>query len=294
MSNSAQGAVPCARYRYMPSASWIGAAAACAALTTIVGCGPARTTSPDIALAVNVESSPGQSDVTLIGTGGVCDGQLDIDASVDAERRVITLSGEGEVPDNEFGYCSRYIDTGGEGRIAAEKRTSVELEPGVYTLKSAVGSDSIEFDYHNGVVTSSDPYPTFALQEKYAPQRDETVAAADWLNHVWPDAAKTPPWCAMDDKTDPLLTTCRLSNPQFVTEVGAHPIPLDALSANGCVTPVESTLGDVGGKWELTCNGYDNGRTHTLHITGWAEHNGSDDGRPTWYWGHATFTVWVG
>jgi hypothetical protein len=206
----------------MPRASWIRAVAACAALTTIVGCGPARTTSPDIALTVNAESSPGQPDVTLIGVSSVCDGQLDIDASVDVEQRVITLSGEGEVPDNEFGYCSSYIDTGGEGRVAAEKRTSIELEPGVYTLKSAVGTDSIEFDYHNGVVTSSDPYPTLALQKEYAPQRDQTIAMADSLNHVWPDSAKTPPACAMDDKTDPLLTTCRLSNPQFVTEVGAQ------------------------------------------------------------------------
>jgi hypothetical protein len=213
VSRSTQGVDPVSRYPHMPRASWIRVVAACAAVTTIVGCGPARTTSPDIALTVNVESSPGQPGVTLIGTGGVCDGQLDIDASVDTERHVITLSGEGEVPDNEFDYCSRYIDTGGEGRIAADKRTSVELEPGVYTLKSAVGTDSIEFDYHNGVVTSSDPYPTLALQKQYAPQRDETIATADSLNHVWPDAAKTPPACAMDDKTDPLLTSQRRTEP---------------------------------------------------------------------------------
>jgi hypothetical protein len=175
-------------------------AAACASVTVIVGCGPARTTSPDITLTVNAESSPGQPGVTLIGTGGVCDGQLDIDASIDAERRVITLSGEGEVPDNEFGYCSRYIDTGGEGRIAAERRTSVELEPGIYTLRSAAGADSIEFDYHDGVVTSSDPYPTLEQQKEYAPQRDETIATADRLNHVWPDPAKTPPACSMGDE----------------------------------------------------------------------------------------------
>lgn len=148
----------------MPRASWIRAVAACAALTTIVGCGPARTTSPDIALTVNAESSPGQPDVTLIGVSSVCDGQLDIDASVDVEQRV-----------------------------------------------------------------------------------------------------------------------------------GAHPIPLDVLATVGCVTPVESALGDDGGLWELTCNSDDsgNGGTRTLHVTGSAEHNGSDSGRPTWFWGYGTFTVSV-
>ncbi len=120
-------------------------------------------------------------------SGKVCDDKLDIRLELDGST--IVASGRGVVPDNEFGYCDRYIDTGGEGRSEHDESASIRLDPGTYSVRTDDGADEIEFKLDAGVITSSFPYATLAeaadvASERTAlsPAREATIAVANEIN----------------------------------------------------------------------------------------------------------------
>ena len=93
------------------------------------------------------------------------------------------------MPNNEFGYCDRYIDTGGEGRSERDVSESIRLDPGTYSVRNVDGTSVIEFKLDSGAVTSSFPYATLAeaadvATERLAlkPKREATIAIADELD----------------------------------------------------------------------------------------------------------------
>jgi hypothetical protein len=265
-----------------------------ATMLGVVGCSSVATTDADVALQVGVTTV--SDGVSLIGSGYVCEDDLEISASVDSEVRVITLAGRGSIPDNEFDYCSRYIDTGGEGVSETERRLTLALEPGTYTLRNADASDQIEFDYHNGVVTSSDPYPTLSLQRERKPGRDTTIAVANQLFEGWNLPEDSEVLCGLDDQldtaTEQYFTSCVVFTPGFTTDVGQHPVPIDALEGLGCTLPTETDLADNHGGWELTCDLVGGDLASTLHIRGSHSTTGRDGLAPGWFWAWRFF-VWT-
>ncbi|MGB8860760.1 MAG: hypothetical protein WCC60_15990 [Ilumatobacteraceae bacterium] len=266
------------------------------AVIGLLGCGP-TTTDARVALEVGIETAP--EGIVVIATGNVCKHDLSVSAKFDAQQQVITLVGEGSIPENELDYCERYIDTGGSGVEPVEwRKLVVAPHPGVYLLRSAVGSDQVEFEVaDDGEVTSSDPFPTLALLRERQPDREATIALATRLLDAWnlPDADSSVR-CDLDDDLDTEIeryhTSCRILTPVITLDAGLHPIPVEALDSIGCLERTETDPVDVNGGWELTCPVAVNGREVDLHISGNHNVSGREGMEPGWRWAGG-FKVWI-
>ena len=123
------------------------------------GCGP-RTTEDDVDLTVTVEAGADRAHLVVIGVGYVCHDNLTISV-LHREDEVIAVRGTGELPDNEDDYCDKYIDTGGAGPSREERRKTIEVDPGTYSVQTGDGVRLIEFEYaDDGTVISSSPFTT--------------------------------------------------------------------------------------------------------------------------------------
>ena len=281
-------------------------------LVLLCACSPKTRVVPrELSLDTKATADP-SGRVVLIASGYTCDDELDVETLVDDSSRTVIASGSGPVPDNDDGYCDRYIDTGGTGTELTTRSVHLDLDDGRWTIRSKHGRDSdfgqIEIVIDSGSIESSYPWKTLkqkadeeAAEAAMEPHRLATEAVAKAMSAAWFPTDPRDPVCrpASDPSVEVrYLTSCDLSvevhSPDFYGRTSAEygpgqtPMPPEVLEAVGCTAPKTAEPVDPyhpkRSTWLLNCDlGGDVAPGWTLEIRGEPDKNGNvnHDG---WLW----------
>ncbi len=274
-------------------------------LLLLASCSP-KTKIVPIQLSLDTKATPDPSGrLILLASGYTCGDKLEVTTSVNKSSKTITVSGSGPVPDNENGYCYRYIDTGGSGTESTTRAVPVELDDGQWTVRSERGGEDadgqIEVIVDGSSIKSSTPWRTFeqktdeaAAEAAMEPHRQATEAVANALSTAWLPEWPRDPVCTVDPGApERYFTTCTLGlnglgpdgHGSLILDVGQTPMPPEVLEAVGCSSPRTSEPIDGPADWVLTCElAGEVAPGWTLEVRGDPLSNRREGQEDGWYW----------